>query len=131
MNQENPDKSGIIRDDKGRFPKGVSGNPLGKPEGTVSLVSDIKNRLIWIKEHQPEKYQGIIDDYWMDKNKRELLIKIVEPQALSPQTQVAVQINNYAFTKEEVLDEAYELVAKDKNLTLEELERRLDGTSSL
>ena len=112
----------VERDEKGRIlPGQQSLNPFGKPEGSISLVTDIKSRLIHIKKTQPDKYQSIIDDYWMDRNKRELLIKIVEPGAFAPQ--VAIQ-NNFNFTMpsdEECLAEAYELVAKDKKISVEEL----------
>ena len=42
--------------------------------------------------------------------------------SVNSQVNVAIQ-NNYNFTKEEVLDEAYELVAKDKGVSVEELKR--------
>ena len=40
-----PENSGIIRDKQGKFIPGVSGNPAGKPEGTLSLTSMIKRKL--------------------------------------------------------------------------------------
>lgn len=34
-----PDKPVIVRDEKGRFPKGQSGNPLGKAKGTKNRIT--------------------------------------------------------------------------------------------
>lgn len=45
-NRENPKIAGKnqeIRDEKGRFVKGVSGNPEGKPKGTTSFKTDWEN----------------------------------------------------------------------------------------
>lgn len=52
---EIPENAGIIRDDKGRFPKGVSGNPAGKPEGTFSLITLLKQELQKCPEGQDKK----------------------------------------------------------------------------
>lgn len=48
MNQE--------RDEKGRFPPGVSGNPAGRPKGSLSLLTLIKNKL----EEAPEGWEQTI-----------------------------------------------------------------------
>jgi hypothetical protein len=44
--------AGEIRNDKGQFLPGVSGNPAGKPPGTVSIVAKIKKRF----EENPEYF---------------------------------------------------------------------------
>lgn len=41
-----PENTGIIRDEEGRFIKGYSGNPRGRPEGTISLLPLLKRELI-------------------------------------------------------------------------------------
>jgi hypothetical protein len=46
--QDNPENSGEIqdvRDDKGRFIKGVSGNPAGKPEGAKNYLTLLEEEL--------------------------------------------------------------------------------------
>ena len=47
MTQETKEDSKVlpIRDEKGRFPKGVSGNPAGRPKGSVSKVTILKQAL--------------------------------------------------------------------------------------
>ena len=40
-----PETTGIIRNPDGTFPQGVSGNPAGRPAGSVSITSAIKKRL--------------------------------------------------------------------------------------
>lgn len=47
----NPENSGEIqekRDDMGRFLPGISGNPAGKPLGTISMASILKRELVKI-----------------------------------------------------------------------------------
>ena len=47
--QQKPENTGKIqeikRDDKGRFKEGQSGNPAGKPKGSLSLTAMIKKKL--------------------------------------------------------------------------------------
>lgn len=40
-----PDKTGNIRDKQGKFTKGYSGNPKGKPKGSLSITARIKEEL--------------------------------------------------------------------------------------
>lgn len=40
-----PENTGEIRNKKGQFPPGVSGNPAGKPPGALSITSLIKQEL--------------------------------------------------------------------------------------
>lgn len=40
-----PDEQGRIRNPDGTFPKGVSGNPNGRPKGAVSLLSILRQKL--------------------------------------------------------------------------------------
>ena len=53
---KNPENTGGSRDEKGRFIKGVSGNPLGKPEGSISVVSAIKKKLEEYPEGKDKTY---------------------------------------------------------------------------
>jgi hypothetical protein len=39
---EEPENAGVVRNEKGQFVPGVSGNPDGKPPGAVSIVAKIK-----------------------------------------------------------------------------------------
>lgn len=43
-------KQEIVRDEKGRFPKGVSGNPDGKPPGTPNFKTDFDTAVKEIAE---------------------------------------------------------------------------------
>lgn len=76
MNDTKPEKTGIIRDEKGRFPPGVSGNPEGKPKGTLSFMTRIKQFLM----QNPEKFEELCQYYIENKRMRELLLKMVDGQ---------------------------------------------------
>lgn len=57
MGEDNtPDKTGINRNEKGQFPKGVSGNPNGRPEGSVSIVEGIKRKLLEVEPANKKTY---------------------------------------------------------------------------
>jgi hypothetical protein len=60
--KENPASAGIIRDEKGRFPKGVSGNPNGRPKGTLSLVSLLKKKLESIAPNSQKTWAELFVD---------------------------------------------------------------------
>lgn len=62
-----PDISGENRDKKGRFVPGVSGNPNGRPEGTLSLVAILKEELEKIPGGKKEEYARIFIRKYIDK----------------------------------------------------------------
>ena len=53
---EKPANQAIVRDEKGRFVPGVSGNPAGMPPGTLSFKGILRRRL----EEHPEEADTII-----------------------------------------------------------------------
>jgi len=55
MNKE-PDKTGKNRDEKGRFIKGVSGNPKGRPPGSISITAEIKKKLEEVPAGEKKTY---------------------------------------------------------------------------
>lgn len=77
---QNPDNSGKIlanRDKKGRFIKGVSGNPLGKPLGVKNKFSPSqKIQEIW--EEHPEKFQEFVDAYLRDPRNRQHIVEMID-----------------------------------------------------
>ena len=48
MTENKLDNSGVIRDEKGRFLKGLSGNLEGRPKGSISITTELKKRLLEI-----------------------------------------------------------------------------------
>lgn len=57
------ERTPVARDDKGRFPKGVSGNPLGRPQGRKNEIVRLKQDLeIAIRQHvKAESVKDIIN----------------------------------------------------------------------
>lgn len=58
-----------IRDEKGRFIKGVSGNPEGKKPGTISVITKIKQYY----EDNPEEFETLCKEFRDEKDYRKLL----------------------------------------------------------
>lgn len=63
----------IIRDNKGRFVAGHSGNPAGKPLGALSLTSKIRQRLLQLSTDNirpafDQLADNIIQDALLGKN---------------------------------------------------------------
>lgn len=74
---EELDKTGNYkpeRDEKGRILPGNTGNPKGRPKGSLSFITRIKK----ILEEEPDKFEEICRYYINDKRMRDLLIKMVD-----------------------------------------------------
>ena len=57
-----------------RFPKGVSGNPKGRPVGTISPIKRIKE----IFRENPNKFDKWIVDYMEDKSNRKHVVEMID-----------------------------------------------------
>ena len=55
-----PENTGKIRNKKGQFVPGISGNPKGKPLGAVSIVAKIKEKLKDVPEGQKATYLELL-----------------------------------------------------------------------
>lgn len=55
-----PENTGDIRDERGRFKPGMSGNPVGKPAGALSITAEIKKRLQEVPEGQQKSYLELL-----------------------------------------------------------------------
>jgi len=72
------DSKKIERDKKGRLKKGSILNPTGKGGDGISLLADIKKKLLEVKNDEPNKYKELIDYYWKNEKTRDLLIKMID-----------------------------------------------------
>lgn len=71
MTPENAGEKQEIRDEKGRFVPGVSGNPAGKPPGTISIMSKIKKKF----EEDPELFESYVAEVLTDPKLRQEIIR--------------------------------------------------------
>lgn len=75
-----PEKTGEnqgIRDEKGRFIEGVSGNPKGKPLGTKNKFSFVK---YWQErwEKNPKEFEELATMFLCDEKLRSLIIQMID-----------------------------------------------------
>ena len=82
------------------FMPGVSGNPKGRPKGSLSIKAEIKKRL----ENNPEELKEIVE-HFIKKN-RELMWQMIEGR---PQQQVGLDAT---ITEVKVPDEQYKDIIK-------------------
>jgi hypothetical protein len=56
-----PENTGEIRNEKGQFIEGVSGNPNGRPKGSgISITTEIKRKLEEVPEGQKSTYLELL-----------------------------------------------------------------------
>lgn len=118
-----PENTGEIqglRNDRGQYIKGVSGNPSGKPYGAKNRFSPItKIQEIW--ENNPEEFNDFINKYLRDPKNRQHIVEMVDgkPKRMDNGQNPAFQQNIYNFTPEdeELIDQ--ECVRRTKELIAE------------
>lgn len=68
------EKTGEIRNEKGQFLPGVSGNPAGKPPGTVSIVAKIKQKF----QENPEYFDEWVGKLMEDAGNRRAIMEQID-----------------------------------------------------
>ena len=80
----------VVRNDKGQFLPGSSGNPNGRPPGVFSIKDEVRKRL----SENPEERKAFVD-HFIEKN-RELAWQMLEgkpPQTLEANVQGEIKID--------------------------------------
>lgn len=75
--ENQPDLTGekqADRDGNGRFMEGVSGNPHGRPRGSLSITTTIKRYY----ESHTEEFEALCKELREDKNMRKLLWSYID-----------------------------------------------------
>lgn len=98
-----PEIAGEIRNKKGQFIPGVSGNPEGKPVGTISIMAKVKQ--IWAED--PKRFNKWVEDAMDDKMLRRELIQQVDGKPVQPIAGVdgqpiVIQMTRYGDDKSSV-----------------------------
>jgi len=91
-----PDETGIKRKPDGTFEKGVSGNPEGRPAGSVSVMTRIRQ----IFNEEPEYFELYVRDILKDERLRKEIVqqldgKPVQPIAGVTDKPIIVQVMKY------------------------------------
>lgn len=71
---EELESTGKIRDEKGRFIPGVSGNLNGRPEGSVSVITEIKR----IFRENPDKFEDFLEKYLKNPNNEKHIAEMID-----------------------------------------------------
>jgi hypothetical protein len=131
MNIENADKTAPKQQIGRPFPKGVSGNPEGRPLGSLNFNTMFEEA---IKRVAKDKQMNVTDveliavaikkilqgDYKFYKDTMDRRFGSSDKG-----TEVNVAVQNITYSPEDRLLIAYELVAKENNLTIEQLKEKL------
>lgn len=75
-----PDKTGENRNEDGTFVKGISGNPAGRPIGTVSIVTKIKQKFL----ENPEYFEEWVSKLMEDPKERRAIMEQIDGKPKQP-----------------------------------------------
>jgi hypothetical protein len=109
-----PDNSGEKqeRNPDGTFPPGVSGNPAGRPKGSVSIRDQIRKKL----EENPDLLMEIVD--YFIKNNRELMWQMLEGK---PKMQMEMDVPKDTLSE---LTDFFRVIAKPGDIKPKEEETK-------
>jgi uncharacterized protein YeaO (DUF488 family) len=96
-NPEQTDKSVAEQLKPYQFKKGQSGNPLGRPKGSLSVIGSIKQMF----ENDPEQFQEFINKYLKDPRNRQHIVEMIDGKPRGSETNVAVQVNTFTGSPEQ------------------------------
>jgi hypothetical protein len=118
QNTQNSEKI-VLHDENGKFIKGhpkVGGIKLGEKH-PISVIGTIERMF----EDSPEMFLDFVDKYLRDPRNRQHIVEMIDGRPKGSDTNIAVAVQNITYSPEDRLAVAYELVAKDKGVSVEEL----------
>jgi hypothetical protein len=87
-----PESNGVIRDEKGRIVAGSAPlNPDGRPEGSVSPITRVKQ----IFAENPDKFKEFIESYIEDPANRKHIVEMIDGK---PKQDTDITTNGQALT---------------------------------
>jgi len=119
-----PDNTGeiqVMRDKKGRFVEGISGNIKGKPKGSVNEVTKFKEAIaLFEKEQQKSIYDFILKKSLTNPQVLIAIFKALIPQHIETETQVTSLADIYNpykdMSDEELIEKIEETLARVKSI---------------
>lgn len=112
-----PDNTGkiqVIRDKRGRFVEGISGNIKGKPKGSVNEVTKFKEAIaLFEKEQQKSIYDFILKKSLTNPQVLIAIFKALIPQHIETETEVTDIYRPYKdMSDEELIEQTYAILKR-------------------
>ena len=111
-----PDNTGeiqVIRDKRGRFVEGISGNKKGKPKGSVNEVTKFKEAIaLFEKEQQKSIYDFILKKSLTNPQVLVTIFKALIPQHIETEMEVTNITDIYNPYKDMSDDELIEKIER-------------------
>ena len=114
MYPDNTGKIQVIRDKKGRFVEGISGNIKGKPKGSVNEVTKFKEAIeLFEKEQDKSIYDILLKKALVNPQVLIAIFKALIPQQTESSIKVEPVYNPYKdMSDEELIEQTYAVLKR-------------------
>ena len=114
---ENTGEIQVIRDKKGRFVEGISGNIKGKPKGSVNEVTKFKEAIeLFEKEQDKSIYDILLKKALVNPQVLIAIFKALIPQQTESNVKVEYRNEYENLSDQELIDKANEILNRPGTL---------------